>query len=154
MSHDILKFSKVGLLLPSDEPYMLSLAEIKQAFGLSNHDRRNVFSGLSNGVINLFDAGVRRIIIGGSFISLKQRPADADIAWWYNADIDWSKVDPVFQSEEKRAARGKFLIDHKVDGVIDVPYRDTHECFLRQNLRMPTAYQSVGIILIKKESSA
>ena|GEM_PF-6562538 len=127
----------------------MSLAEIESCFGSVNHARRNVFQGLVSAVDNLAAAGVDRIVLGGSFISQKQSPEDADIAWWYNASIEWDLVDPVFLSTERRQARGKYLIDHKIDGVEECEYKDSHEAFLRTNTRMPMGYQDVGIVLIQ-----
>ncbi len=148
MDHRLLQFSRYGLLLPIDSPYLLTLADIEAQFGQLTHARRNVFEGLQRGVNNLFDAGVERVALGGSFISTKREPADADIAWWYSPDIDWQRLDPVFQSSERRGARGKYLLDQKVDGLEDVPYEWSHEFFLRFNHRMPLGHQSVGIVLI------
>ena len=145
-----LAFSEMGLLLPREEPYVMTLEEIEQHFGLDNHARRNVYSGLKAAVINLFDSGVQRIVIGGSFISRKKEPQDVDIAWWFHADIDWDVLDSVFQVPERRAARGKFCIDQKIDGVSDVPYDQSHEYFLRSNMRMPEGFQEVGIVLIQR----
>ena len=143
-----MEFSKQGLLLPSEEPYQLTLEEIGSLFGTRGHARRNIFDGLQRGVENLFDGGVERIILGGSYISLKADPGDADMAWWYNENIDWDVVDPVFQDPKKSAARGKFLIDQKIDGIEDISYEYSHEYFLRTNTRMPTGYQKVGIVRI------
>ncbi len=144
----LFQFSSYGLLLPQGSPYLLTLADIEAQFGRATHARRNVFEGLNRGVSNLFEAGVERVALGGSFISTKREPADADIAWWYSPNIDWARLDPVFQSPERRAARGKYLLDQKVDGLEDVPYEWSHEFFLRTNHRVPLGHQSVGIVLI------
>lgn len=142
-------FSSFGLLLPQEEPYEMTLPEIEACFGTANHARRSIFEGLVRAVENLAQAGVTRIVLGGSFISQKPEPGDADIAWWYNEQIRWDLIDPVFLSTERRQARGKYGIDHKLDGVKDAPYEDSFEAFLRTNARMPFGYQDVGIVLIK-----
>ncbi len=149
---DALVFNDRGLLVWRDEPYPLSLPELREVFGVQNHARRNLFSGLAAGVSNLFDAGVRRIVVGGSFVSLKVEPRDVDLAWWYHEGVDAARIDPVFLMGERRPARGKFLIDAKVDGVRDVPYEQSHEYFLRFNSRerLPV-HQRVGIVLIVGE---
>lgn len=147
---DDLNFSRYGLLMPRHEPYNLDLPAIQQQFGLANHARRNVFAGLAVGVENLFASGVKRIVLGGSFISRTREPRDADIAWWYEPDLDWSILDEVFQLPYRRAARAKFLLDQKVDGLRDVPYEETHEYFLRRNTRMPEGFQDVGIVRIRR----
>lgn len=148
MLSNTLNYSECGLLLPQKEPYTLTLFEIEVQYGRGNHTRRNVFDGLARGTENMVEAGVERIILGGSFISQKQEPGDADIAWWYTPSIDWGVLDSVFQSTDRRQARGKYLIDHKIDGIEEVPYESTHEYFLRSNMRMPFGYQNVGIIQI------
>lgn len=144
-------FSEYGLLAPREEPYPMALAQIKTHFGHQNHARRNIFDGLRRGVDNLMAAGVQRIALGGSFISRKENPSDADIAWWYHPDIDWQQLDPVFQSEDRRAALGKYLLDQQVDGIQDVGYKLSHEFFLRSNNRMPFGHQQVGIVHIVTE---
>lgn len=143
-----LEFSRYGLLLPRAAPYTMSLAEIELQFGRANHARRNIFDGLACGAENLAAAGVERLVIGGSFISRKTQPGDVDMAWWYNADIDWKLVDPVFQSTSRGMALGKYLIDQKLDGLQDLPYEYSHESFLRTNTRVPLGFQRVGIIQI------
>lgn len=145
---DDLNFSRYGLLLPRNKHYDMDLSAIQQQFGLTNHTRRNIFSGLAAGVENLFESGVKRITLGGSFISRTREPRDADIAWWYEPEIDWSILDEVFQLPYRRATRAKFLLDQKVDGLRDIPYKETHEYFLRCNTRMPVGFQDVGIIRI------
>lgn len=139
------QFSEYGLLLPRKDPYAMTLSQIRDHFGKRNHARRNVFDGLGRGVQNLMAAGVTRIVLGGSFISQKDNPADADIAWWYNPDIDWAVLDQVFQSPDRRQALGKYL-DQAVDGIQDVDYTHSHEYFLRANRRMPFGHQRVGIV--------
>ncbi|MGQ9427579.1 DUF6932 family protein [Gilvimarinus sp. F26214L] len=145
---DELLFSRYGTLLPRNEPYELDLSEIRYAFGRGNHARRNVFEGLAAGVDNMFASGVKRIILGGSFISRKREPRDVDVAWWYDPAINWSVLDPVFQLPERRAARAKFLMDQKIDGVLEVPYEQSHEYFLRWNTRLPED-QEVGIVRVR-----
>ncbi len=93
--------------------------------------------------------GVTRIILGGSFISQNLSPGDADIAWRVNPNADYGILDGVFQSKEKRQARGEFLIDQKMDGARDVPYDKTHEYFLRTNNRVDPEFQDVGIVQIQ-----
>lgn len=143
-----LLFSRYGLLLPRNEPYEMDLNAIRHHFGRGNHARRNVFEGLAAGVDNMFSSGVKRIVIGGSFISRKREPRDVDLAWWYEPDIDWTHLDWVFQVPYRRAARAKYLMDQKIDGVFDLPYEASHEYFLRRNTRMPEDYQDVGLVRI------
>ncbi|MCW8194500.1 hypothetical protein F6455_06850 [Proteobacteria bacterium 005FR1] len=145
---DELIFSRYGFLLPRDEPYRLILTDIHHHFGRGNHARRNVFAGLAAGVDNLFASGVKRIVIGGSFISRKREPRDVDLAWWYEPEIDWHSLDEVFQLPYRRAARAKYLIDQKIDGVAEVPYEQSHEYSLRRNTRMPEGFQEVGIVRV------
>jgi hypothetical protein len=144
-------YSEYGLLAPREEAYPMTLVQIKALFGNQNHARRNIFDGLNRGVKNLLRSGVDRIVLGGSYISQKEQPSDADIAWWYNPDIDWKKLDAVFQSQDRRAALGKYLLDQKVDGIEDVPYRFSHEYLLRSNHRVPPPFQQVGIVQIVTE---
>ena len=129
----------------------MTLSQIRAHFGHQSHARRNVFDGLNRGVQNLAAAGVTRIALGGSFISLKESPGDADIAWWYHPDIDWKKLDRVFQTEKRSAALGKYLLDQKVDGIEALGYEYSHEYFLRQNIRAPFGHQQVGIVHIVSE---
>jgi Family of unknown function (DUF6932) len=146
-----LEFSEYGYLVPVEDAYPMTLAQIKTTFGSKNHARRNIFDGLNRGVKNLVKFGVERIVLGGSFVSHKEHPSDADIAWWYNPDINWNQLDPVFQSENRKAAIGKYLLDQKVDGIEDVPYSQSHEYLLRTNHRVPPEFQRVGIVKIVTE---
>ncbi|GAB1260502.1 DUF6932 family protein [Aurantivibrio plasticivorans] len=145
---DDLRFSQYGLLAPRDEPYLLSLDDIRSQFGSANHSRRNIFQGFSAAVDNMLSSGVERIVVGGSFVSLKKHPRDADIAWWFNANINWQQLDDCFQQPHRRAARAKFLVDQKIDGLRECAYEMSHEYFLRSNTRMPADSQTVGIVLV------
>ncbi len=99
----------------------------------------------------MFSAGIERIILGGSFISSKEDPSDADIAWWFNPKINWETLDAVFQVADRRPAIGKYLMDQKIDGVQEVDYLRSHERFLRSNRRVPAEFQEVGIVQIVLE---
>lgn len=143
-----LPFSSEGLLLPQSGPYELTLTEIERHFGWGGHARRNLLDGLKAATTNLMAGGVTRIILGGSFVSRKIDPRDVDMAWWFNPDIDWAVIDPVFQVAERRAARGKYCVDQVIDGVREQPYEQSHEYFLRFNKRMPAGYQKVGIVRV------
>ncbi len=69
-----LKFRSDGFLVHRSEPYEMTLLEIRETFGHQSHNRRNICDFLERGVENLFDAGVERIILGGSFITTKKSP--------------------------------------------------------------------------------
>jgi len=120
-------------------------------FGKRNHARRNIHHGLSRGVESLMAAGVMGIVLGGSFLSQKDNPRDADSAWWYNPEVGWSVLDKVFPSPDCRQALGKDLLDQAVDGIEDSEYSQSHEHFLQFNRRMPFGHQRVGMVKIVPE---
>lgn len=145
---DQLIFRTDGRLLPVDEPYRLTLDEIGEQFGRQNHARRNLYDGLYAGVSNLFSAGVRRVIIGGSFISRKSTPNDVDGCWYVDNEIDFERLDPVFLGS-KRMAKAKFCMDFKMEPYANYLQTDGHECFLRHNGRVDDpVLQRVGIVLV------
>jgi hypothetical protein len=47
--------------------------------------------------------------------------------------------------------RGKFLIDHKIDGTEEAGYTCSHEYFLRSNNRVTSEYREIGIVQIVTE---
>ncbi len=89
--------------------------EIALRFGW-NETRRRLCEGLGRAVANLADAGVKKVWIGGSFVSSKDDPNDVDGCWDYVPAVDASKLDPVFlgtappRSAMKRTYGVDFLV--------------------------------------------
>lgn len=79
--------------------------------------RKRMFNGLRSAIRNLAAAGVKRVWIGGSFVSDKDEPNDVDGCWDdLPGPVDVSKLDAVFldtrppRSSMKRKYGVDFLI--------------------------------------------
>lgn len=142
-----LKYRDDGRLIPSDQPYEMTLGDIERVFGHQNHDRRNIFSGLKIGVLNLISAGVERIVLGGSFITQIDAPRDVDGVWYYSQQVNLDLVDPVFLGSKVRA-KAKFLMDFRMELIEDVLSPYGREEFLKHNTRLETPASQVGVIKI------
>ncbi|MBM4040575.1 MAG: hypothetical protein FJ290_18880 [Planctomycetes bacterium] len=80
-------FDENGNLPPG--VYCVSLAEIEERFTW-NQTRRDLFSGLKRALASLAHAGVKRVWIGGSFVTATELPEDVDGCWEPDALVDSS----------------------------------------------------------------
>ena len=89
-----------------------TLDEVEAVFG-KTPKRRILFDGLKRALQNLKGAGVRRVFIDGSFVTLKVEPNDVDGCWEWNEDVDLDMLDPVFLdfSYQRRTMKEKYGVD-------------------------------------------
>src|SRR5690349_2328291 len=66
-------------LLPAGIHWSI-LSEIEARFGTNEH-RRRLLSGLKKGIQLLCLVGCRQLFIDGSFVTVKEIPADYDVCW-------------------------------------------------------------------------
>src|SRR6218665_2138815 len=112
--------------LPSGE-YIVTLAEIEQAFGFQNDRRKLLMSGLTKAVEMFKVAGVEFVLVDGSFTTDKEDPADIDGCWSGAGDIDIHKIDPNFWDfedgvefqEKRRLVREDYGLDFFIAEMIE-----------------------------------
>lgn len=105
-------FNRHGLLPRG--VHRAKIIEIKKRFGSSNFQRRMLFSGLMKALINLAEAGVKKVYIDGSFVTDKDYPKDIDGCWEPSSTIDLGIIDPVFLLDSKSsrdAMKKKYGVD-------------------------------------------
>jgi hypothetical protein len=71
-----------------------SFAEVEAEFGWNEH-RRLLLAGLKAALRNLRAAGVRRVYLGGSFLTDEAVPEDVDGCWEVSRGVDVEALDPV-----------------------------------------------------------
>jgi len=82
-----------------------TLAEVEQAFTY-NPRRRALYAGLVDAAIHLRLVGCRAVLLDGSSVSAKPVPGDYD-ACWEPDEVDFSKLDPVFDDFDNGRAKQK-----------------------------------------------
>lgn len=89
--------------------HVATIAEVAQRFAVNTH-RVILLQGLSRGIESLQQAGCKRLLLNGSFVTEKPLPNDYD-ACWEPEGVDFDKLDPVFLdfSNHRRAQKQKFL---------------------------------------------
>jgi hypothetical protein len=90
-----------------------TLPEIQAKFAWSAR-RKRLCRGLGRAIQNLADAGVKRIWIGGSFVTEKDEPNDVDGCWDdLPGPVDVSKLDAVFleTSPPRSSMKRKYYVD-------------------------------------------
>ncbi len=90
-----------------------TLPEIREKFAWSAR-RERLCNGLSRAIQNLAEAGVKRVWIGGSFVSDKDEPNDVDGCWDDRpGPVDASKLDSVFleTTPPRSSMRRKYGVD-------------------------------------------
>jgi hypothetical protein len=85
--------------------YEATLAEVEQKFGY-NPRRRTLFAGLIEAAVLLSLVGCRTILLDGSYVTGKPVPGDYD-ACWDTVDVDFAKLDPVFDDFDNGRANQK-----------------------------------------------
>lgn len=76
--------------------HIVTLHEIEQTFGVQNERRKLLMSGLIEAAKMFKAAGVRFLLVDGSFTTDKKEPADIDGCWSATGDIDIDLIDPEF----------------------------------------------------------
>jgi ribosome-binding protein aMBF1 (putative translation factor) len=99
----------------------------------SNPHRRKLLRRAVTGIENLRAAGVRRIWVGGSFVTEKERPGDIDGCWEDGPWVDKGKLDEAFldRRDPREAARRKYGLDFQVAGTWLMEVHRPIEAFLR-----------------------
>lgn len=96
--------------------YQTTLSEIRITLAW-NAKRQELVEGLARAIRNLAEAGVKRVWIGGSFVSDKEEPNDIDGCWDDRpGPIDVSKLDDVFL--DTRPPRERMKNKYGVDFLI------------------------------------
>lgn len=143
-------------MIPSHTPdgylppgvYRATLAEIEVAFGKSSERRRKLFAGLVKAVTNLFEAGAKRVYVGGSFVSNRASPNDVDGCWGPLDEMDLSKLDFAFldskygRKEMKRKYGVDFFIETNREADSGLPFREFFQ--------MSKEGSNRGIVLIER----
>jgi hypothetical protein len=85
-------FNELGYLPPG--VYEASWLELMKRFAI-NPQRRRLATGLAAALQKLAIAGCRRVVIGGSFVTIKEYPNDFD-GWYESFGLDLDILDPLF----------------------------------------------------------
>ena len=103
------EFNDLGYLPPG--VYESSWQEFMEKFVINSY-RQRLATGLSAALRKLSAAGCRRVIIGGSFVTTKEKPNDFD-GWYENFGLDSTTLDPLFVENvnEQQIAFGGRLFD-------------------------------------------
>ncbi len=76
--------------------HIATLEEVEQSFGVQNDRRKLLMAGLST-VVHMFQAaGVKFVLVDGSFTTEKEEPADIDGCWSAAGDVDFHRIDSDF----------------------------------------------------------
>jgi hypothetical protein len=86
------EFNDLGYLPPG--VYESSWQEFMEKFVINAH-RQRLATGLAAALRKLGVAGCRRVIIGGSFVTTKEKPNDFD-GWYEDFGLDPNILDPLF----------------------------------------------------------
>jgi hypothetical protein len=86
------EFNDLGYLPPG--VYETSWQEFMERFAVNPH-RQRLATGLAAALRKLGAAGCRRVIIGGSFVTTKEKPNDFD-GWYEDFGLDPNILDPLF----------------------------------------------------------
>jgi hypothetical protein len=86
------EFNDLGYLPPG--VYETNWQEFMQRFAINSH-RQRLATGLAAALRKLGIAGCRRVIIGGSFVTNKEKPNDFD-GWYDDFHLDPDTLDPLF----------------------------------------------------------
>ena len=86
------EFNDLGYLPPG--VYETTWQEFMERFVI-NPQRQRLATGLAAALRKLGVAGCRRVIIGGSFVTTKEKPNDFD-GWYEDFGLDPNILDPLF----------------------------------------------------------
>ncbi len=104
------EFDDSGNLPPG--AHCVSFAEIEGHLAWNEH-RRALLGGLRRAKTDLSAAGVRWLVLAGSFVSSRWTPRDVDGFWVCDASVERGKVDPVLLDElsPRTPMRRKYGVD-------------------------------------------
>lgn len=139
------QFNSLGYL--PDGEYAVTLKDIEQRFGCSNVRRRTLMHGLKLASKALFDAGVTRIYVDGSFVSDKENPNDIDGCWSFDASVNLDKLDPIFVCRNSRfAVKRRYGLDLFIAESTEASTKTPFPKFFRTS----KDGNAKGILLIKR----
>ncbi|NQU25599.1 MAG: hypothetical protein HQ567_30300 [Candidatus Nealsonbacteria bacterium] len=131
-------FDANGNLPPGIHKATLSEIRAKLAW---NTKRQELLDGLARAIQNLAEAGVKRVWIGGGFVSDKEEPSDVDGCWDdLPGPVDVSKLDNVFL--DTRPPRERMKSKYGVDFLI-----------ARRRLQDPEAQGGTVLDFFQKDSN-
>ncbi len=92
--------------LPPPGVHEVTWDELASAFGFNDH-RKTLLAGLLRAAHNVRDAGGDELLLGGSFITKKEHPADFDAIADF-LGLDEAKLDPLFAAELVTTQKTKY----------------------------------------------
>ena len=112
-SHRVPAFDENGNVPPGI--HLVALGDVEERLTWTP-ERQMLFSGLRRALANLAAAGVRRVVIAGSFASSKPDPRDVDGFWVFEPCVNFRELDPVLRHEAapRSAMKAQFAVDFLV----------------------------------------
>lgn len=88
--------------------HLATLTEIAAVYTY-NARRRELYAGLIEAAVHLYQVGCQTVLLDGSYVSAKPIPGDYD-ACWEPIGVDFAKLDPVFDdfSNGRAAQKARF----------------------------------------------
>ncbi len=120
-------FNDEGFLEPG--AYETDIAEIKEKLMVGAR-RRELIWNLEQVLCQMREAGVRRVLVDGSFVSDKPRPSDIDACYDVDDDVDLPSLAPYWPAVAEYIAsmRSETGLDLRpsemIEGVSGKPYRE------------------------------
>lgn len=107
MIPDLIDIGGPWLVLPPGV-HDATLHEIETRFATDGH-RKLLFAGLKDGVMALWNAGCRTVLVDGSFVTAKPVPGDFDVCW-DTKGVDARRLPPVLLdfSEGRRRQKERY----------------------------------------------
>jgi hypothetical protein len=143
-------FNELGYLPPGI--YETSWLEFMKRFATNRH-RQRLVTGLAAALRKLANAGCRRVLIGGSFVTSKEHPNDFD-GWYESFGLDLDILDPLFLEgvESQMEVFGGTLFDPpSYEGFYELPRLATLSRSFRQSLTNRVSNASSGQLTNTKD---
>lgn len=140
-------FTETGFLPPGEHPATWS--QVAERFG-NNPERQAMLANMQKAVIDLTDAGARKIYLGGSFVTKKPIPNDFDLGWLSNGVPKTARARPEFNVFGSKQKYGGDIFQNvtfeahyanAIPGGRAIPVQN----FLRHNKR---AGEDVGVVVL------
>ena len=106
--------------------YDSSLEEVHKRY-VFNQRRSDLFEGLKQGLINLFNAGCPQVFLDGSYVTSKPLPNDYEVCW-DTQFVDPNILDPVFldfsdyRASQKEKYQGEYFPAMMIEGFTRRPF--------------------------------